>query len=313
MYIFTSKYYFDNYEYPYIFKATFKNGAKFKFLNVYYEYYYSPKENEQSLVCSYLTDIDDTIIAKKNITIANNVLQYLLNIPIINEYTYRCEVSSYETITHTFKNLSKEKKEKINFISNKVSKFNKEKILFNEVLTLNDIAFKNHIADRYEDAILYYFKILEKLAKKNYIKYHERNYTNAVKNNNKKCLHKFLETFLKENLKITMTSDMLKTTVDEVYNKIRYESYNSIFLKISFFCECKNIQFDSKKLHLLVKNRNKLAHGDSIDESTIMTSLATAQYLAQNFISIYFFRKSYEDISIFTDIFDKEGVHIISE
>lgn len=312
MYTFTSTYYFDNYEYPYIFKAKFKNGAKFKFLDVYYEYYYSPKENEQSLVCSYSTDIDDKIIAEKNINIANNVLQYLLNIPIINEYTYRYEVSSYESITHPFKNLSKEKKEKINFISNKASKFNKEKLLFNEVLTLNDIAFKNHIAGRYEDAILYYFKILEKLSKKNYIKYHEKNYTKAVKNNNKKSLHNFLETFLKENLKITMPSDMLKTTVDEVYNKIRRESYNSIFLKISFFCECKNIQFDSKKLHLLVKNRNKLAHGDTIDESTIITSLTVAESLAQDFISTYFFRKSYKDISLFTDIFDKDVVYITS-
>lgn len=48
-----------------------------------------------------------------------------------------------------------------------------------------------------------------------------------------------------------MTENMLNTSTDEIYKKLRIESYSSIFMKISV---------DLDKLNELVKTRNKLAH-----------------------------------------------------
>lgn len=298
---FINKYEFDNFD-EYRFKVTLKNGAKFKFLDVYFEYYFLPKDDSQLLLSCYYPTTDENIATEK-LTLANKVLGYIFTIPISLDYIHTASNKFEENIPEAPINIAKNKLDILNFVSNKVSKFNNEKLLFSEVINLHDIALMNLINDRNEDAILYYFKIIEKLAKKNFIKFHERNYTNAVKKNNKNKLKTFLKDFLKSNLKITMTEDMLNTATDEIYKKIRYESYNSIFLKISFFCQCKNISIPEKDLRILVKTRNKLAHGDIVKDATIHKALQIAVNLSQNFISTYFFRTTYNNISIYTHSF----------
>lgn len=100
-----------------------------------------------------------------------------------------------------------------------------------------------------------------------------------------------------------MTKNMLKTSTDEIYKKLRIEAYSSIFMKISFFCNCKKISIDLGKLNELVKTRNKLAHGDFVDVNVLNNALGLAFWLSNECISLYFFQKNtakYTLIQIFT-------------
>lgn len=305
MYIYTSRYNFDNYDDPYIFKPILKSDARFKCLNVYYRYHLHNENlnTEQIFDIWYCSDSEDNDMVKKEIDLANNVIQFLFTIPITIEYMNKKEIPN--KIEGVFRSISVKKIRTLTFISNKITRFNKEKPFFEEIMKLYDIAFKNQINDRYEDAILYYFKVIEKIAKRHYIKFHERNYTKQVKRRNKNDLNIFLKKFLKENLNVSMTSKMLNTVVDEVYLKIRNESYNSIFLKISFFCNCKKVKSDNELIHALVKTRNKLAHGDRVTDNYILASLGTAQHLANEFISLFFFNVKYSKIQIKTRVINE--------
>ncbi|WP_032118876.1 hypothetical protein [Clostridium celatum] len=303
MYKYITKYNFDNFEPPFRFKVPFKNGAKFKLLNVYYEYYFSPSEYEQTLVCSYYSDNDDLETAKNNINNSTTILQYLLSIPLESNNIDKTFVLPWLEEITDFKNISNQKEDTLKFISYKVTKFNNSTTFFYEVLKLYNIGFKNNVFDRNEDAVLYYFKVIERISKHYYTRFNDKYYTNQVKRNNKREVHIFLERFLKENLKVAMTSDMLNTMVDGIYSNIRNEAYNSTFLKISFFCEHNNIKVNYNKLHQLVKTRNKLAHGDEVAKETLLQSLKLAFKLAQSFISINCFNKNFSDISLQTKIF----------
>lgn len=296
------RYEFDNFEYLYRFKLRLKNGCKFKFLNNYYEYYFYPKENEQVLLCHCFSEIINK--AESCIEFSNNVLQYICAAPMTDKDMGVAKDNSNKDIPFKNVNISIKKVQKLEYVSDKILKFKVERKLFEEVMELYSAALLNLVKNNIEDSILYYFKIIEKLSKKNYVKFHERNYTKQVKKRNKDVIYNFIKEYLHKNLNIDMTNNMLNTTTDEIYKKIRYEAYNSIFLKISFFCNCKNISVDLNELGNLVKTRNKLAHGDFIDEDSLGSSIKIAMFLSSEFVATYFFQKKYNEINIDTDTFD---------
>ncbi|MBB6622249.1 hypothetical protein H7E67_02290 [Clostridium gasigenes] len=302
LYNYFYKYDFDNFEEPYRFKINIKNGSKFKFLNNYYEYYFYPREKEQLLCCYSFSEMDKEG-AERQIQFSNNVLQFIFIAPICDKNVYIQELDKNKDITVDYVNISTKKIDILRYISDKILKFKVERELFEEVIGLHGVALSCLINNNYEDSVLYHFKIIEKLSKKNYIKFHEKNYTKKVKQTNKNKIRSFIEEYFTKNLKVRMTENMLSTATDEIYKKLRKEAYSSIFLKISFLCNCKNLLIDSDKVNELVKTRNKLAHGDSVEEYVVHNSLRTAILLSQESISLYFFHKKYKDIHISTDIF----------
>lgn len=304
-YIYRCRYDFDNFEYPYRFKIKFRNGSKFIFLNNYYEYFFYPSEKEQCLFSYCILKKQDEEVAENNIKFSNNVLQYIFCIPISRRDLYIEKRGNNLDIKKIY-NISDEKQKKLDYISNKILKFKKEKDFFKEIMKLNSIALSNLVNFNIEDSILYYFKIIEKISKKNYIKFHERNYTKIVKKNNKVKLKNFIKDYFKENLKVSMTENMLNTAVDKIYIKLRNEAYNSIFMKISFFFNSKEIDFDSKNLSDLVKTRNKLAHGDFVDKTILSAVLGTAIYLSNECVAMYFFQKRYKEIHFDTNIYEDD-------
>jgi hypothetical protein len=299
---YTYKYDFDNFDEPFRFKIKLKNGSKFRFLNNYYEYYFYPKDNEQALRSYCLLDTKEE--AKKSIEFSNNVLQYIIMAPILQKDVSIRKKEINRVILCDEANISTKNISILKYVSEKILKFKVEYDLFNEVINLNHVALSNLIMHRKEDSILYYFKIIEKLSKKNYVKFHERNYTKKVKQNNKNKLRSFLENYFNENLKVDMTEGILSTAIEEIYKKLRREAYSSIYLKISFFCNCKSIPVNLESLSELVKTRNKLAHGDTVENEVLDNALSTAFLLSREFISIYFFNKKYSEISIHAEIYE---------
>lgn len=299
---FICRYDFDNFEDPHKFKLKLRNGARFQILNNYYEYSFLPKEYEQALFCYSL--LDSKKEAEESIEFSNNVIQYLCCIPIYERDSYIFERELDTSVICKTSNISVKKEKIFKYVSDKILKFKVERKLFDEVINLNRVAFSNFAENRIEDSILYYFKIIEKLAKKNHTKFYEKNYTKKVKQNNKQRLRNFIEEYFDENFKINMTENMLNTAIDDIYIKLKSQAYSSIFLKISFFCNCKNIDISADKLNVLVKTRNKLAHGDIVDESMLESSISTAFWLSNEFIALYFFNKHYHEINIDTQIYD---------
>ncbi|WP_459625137.1 hypothetical protein [Clostridium tetani] len=299
-------YNFDSFSDFYDYKLRFRNGTKFQFLDSYYEYYFSPKSDagygEQTLYCYCWLKEDDEIEALNKIRFSNRVLEYLTCIPIHDE---KACIKNYivddNYISNKFKNTSYTKAiKKLEHISAHILRFKIERDLFEDVIRLNEIAFKNLLNSEnyWEDSLFYSFKVIEKLAKKNYIKFHEKRYTKKVKRDNKKQLRKFIVEYFKESFRITMTENMLNTSVDEIYKKMREEAYDSIFLKISFFCNIKKLSVDLDEIAELVKVRNKLAHGDFVSQDKLENLIGMAFCLSREFISLYFFNKTYEDINI---------------
>lgn len=303
--LYTYRYDFDNFEYPYRFKIKFKNGSKFKFLNNYYKYCFNHKEGDQTLYCYCCLEMKDKKEAERRIRFSNNVLQYICITPLDDKSTYVYE--SDESDDTYLDNFNTETKNiaKLSDISEKIFKFKVDRGLFEEVMGLNGIALLGLVNDNMEDSVLYYFKIIEKLSKRNYVKYHEKNYTKKVKQINKNILRNFIEKYFNENLKVKMSENMLNTSTDEIYKKMRSEAYSAIFLKISFFCNFKKISVDLNKLNELVKTRNKLAHGDLVDIDALNSSLVTASSLSNEFIASYFFQKKYKEVNLNTDIYEK--------
>ncbi|MET7040551.1 hypothetical protein WBZ18_00515 [Clostridium botulinum] len=297
---------FDNFSDFYDYKLKFRNGTKFKFLDNYYEYYFSPKSEEgygeQTLYCYCWLKKENETEALNKIRFSNKVLEYLTCIPIHDEKDcIRNDIVDENYISNKFKNISHTKViKKLEHVSAYISRFKVERDLFEDVIRLNEIAFKNLLnAESYwEDSLFYSFKVIEKIAKKNYIKFHERKYTKKVKKDNKKQLRNFIAKYFKESFGITMTENMLNTSVDEIYKKMREEAYDSIFLKISFFCNIKKLSVDLDEVAKLVKVRNKLAHGDFVAQDKLGHLVGMAFNLSRQFISLYFFDKTYEDINI---------------
>ncbi len=299
---FIRTYDFDNFGDPYIFGIKLKNGAKFNFLNVYYEYYFYPKEYERILYFYSLASTKEE--AENNMDFSSKILQYLCCAPIYEKDSYVNNKDIDKNVIYEKANISKDTLKRLEFVSNKVVKFNVERKLFSEVIDLNNSALSNLVNFRYEDTILYYFKVIEKLAKKNYTKFYEKNYTKKVKQNNKKILHDFIEEYFNKCFKVKVTDNMLNTVCDELYIKFKECAYSSIFLKISFFCNCKKISIDLKELNDLVKIRNKLAHGDSVDEEVLEKLAWRALWLSNDFIAAYFFNTDYYNINIETKPID---------
>lgn len=293
-----SNYYFDNMMGPYDVKMKLKNGSKFLFLNNYYKYNFIHANGEQSLMC-YCSYANDRSEALKSISYSNEILSYISGVPICVDWL-QTDNNLFEFSISDWNNISNKNKHNLNYISKKVSRFNAELNLFKAIMKLNYIALENMLNNNNEDSMLYYFKIIEKLAKKNYEKFQQRHYTKAKKNSNKANLKIFIKKFLKEELNITMTENMLNTSNDFIYKNLLKEAYNSIFLKISFFCNTKGIEANIDDLDRMVKLRNCLAHGDDEKDEVILNSLDTAFILSNEFIAAYFFDKRYKDICIDT-------------
>lgn len=194
--------------------------------------------------------------------------------------------------------LSKTSLYKIDYIEKKINNFKATKQFFEEVLDLIIVAYDNLYNIRDEDAFVYFFKVIERIAKKNYLIHMQRHHTKSVTKKNKQELRKLIEKYANDFLLVNLTKDMMDRKIDMIYKKLNMEFYGSVFNKISLFISKENIDIDINNISNLVKIRNKIAHGDIIEEDTLLEYLGTCEYLSMQMFSLYFFRKKYEDIHI---------------
>lgn len=126
----------------------------------------------------------------------------------------------------------------------------------------------------------------------------QRHHTKAVTSRNKNELKSILKNYALNNLCIELTEDILSRKVDLFYKEMKMEFYGSIFNKISLFVTRENLKINVSVISKLVKVRNKIAHGDTVDEETLTSCLAQCEGLAMQMFSKEFFRRKYEDLHI---------------
>ena len=225
----------------------------------------------------------------------SKLLSYLLALPIYSKENRHFEVEWY---LQTNNMLSKKSMNTISLIEESINKFSKTSTYFEENLDLLIVAINNLFKYRKEDAFVYFFKVIERIAKQYYVVYIQRHHTKAVTSKNKNELKTMLKNYALNNLYVELTEDILSRKVDLFYKEIKKEFYGSIFNKISLFVTKEEVGISVDTISKLVKLRNKIAHGDTVDEQKLTNYLGQCEYLAMQMFLKQFFRRRYEELHI---------------
>lgn len=291
-----TKYYFDNIHNDWSIRLKIRNGTCFKFLDCIYKYYHIPHNLEHELQTYFnISGLSDKE-AIERIKISQLTLSFLFDVPIYERYNLIEEFNKEIPVVNS--SLSKLSQNIMNELDIQVKKFKLEKAFYIEILDLHNVASNHYYNANYEDSLLYYFKLIEKLAKKNYLKFKQRNYTSARKRSDKLYLKTVIEKFFESNLEVKLTQDMLNNQTDLLFKDLQNRGYGNVFSKISLFITKNKISVDIEKVTKLVKTRNILAHGDTLAVNEIVDNLTFCNYLAREFIALYFFRKKYKKIRL---------------
>lgn len=234
----------------------------------------------------------------------SKLLSYLFALPIYSKEN-RCLEGEWCLQTNNM--LSKKTTNTISLIEKSINKFDKTSSYFEENLDLLIVAIDNLYKCREEEAFVYFFKVIERIAKQYYIVYTQRHHTKAATSKNKNELKTMLKNYAQNNLCVELTEDILNRKVDLFYKEMKMEFYGNIFNKISLFVTKEKVGISVDTISKLVKLRNKIAHGDAVDEQKLTNYLGHCEYLAMQMFSKQFFRRRYEELHITSyRYFDKE-------
>ncbi len=120
--------------------------------------------------------------AEKKIIFVFKILTFVFALPLYDNESYLYN-NNLTIATNSL--TSKEFNKNMHFLESKIIKFDKNYDFFNEILDLLNIAYINLFNDRQEDALIYFFKIIERIAKEHYLiymdRYHNKTYTKKNK------------------------------------------------------------------------------------------------------------------------------------
>lgn len=283
---------FDNFDSVYECIPSVRNGVAFCMCDCIIKFYLMDDNQIKFWINgSNHTKEEAEVIFEK----VSKLLSYIFSLPIYNKENRYFEV---EWCLQANNMLSKKSMNTISLIEKSINKFSKTSTFFEEILDLLIVAIDNLFKYRKEDAFVYFFKVIERIAKQYYVVYTQRHHTKAVTSKNKCELRAMLQNYALYNLHVELTEDILNRKVDLFYKEIKMEFYGSMFNKISLFVTKEGVNFSVDTISRLVKIRNKIAHGDTVDEQKLTNCLGECEYLAMQMFSKQFFRRRYEDLHI---------------
>lgn len=286
------RYDYDNFDDVFENIAAVRHGTCFQFMGCIVRFY----QIKDRCIIFW---IDGTGLSKEQayteLSNAAKVLSFMFALNFNSEYN--------EFLERNFKLepnelLAKNSIKNLKYVEKKINRFNINKQFFYDMLNLLSIAYNNFYSGRDEDAFIYFFKVIERIAKKHYLVYMERHHTAGSTRKNKHELRKLLKDYTENLLQVELTEDMMDRKVDLIYKSIKAEFYGSVFNKISLFIKKNKIQIDIKKVSSLVKVRNKIAHGDIIEQEALSLSLANCEYLANEVFAFHFFKRDYLELKL---------------
>lgn len=283
---------YDNYYGTYECKPAVRHGTCFELFNCRVKFY----QLEEKSIIFY---VDNTIFSKQEVEekckYVAKILTYMFALPIYSRDCYIRE-SNFEPTVNDL--LSKESLIKIRFIEKKINRFKTTRVFFDEMLDLLIVGYDNLFNRRDEDAYVYFFKVIERIAKEHYLSYMERHHKKEATASNKKELKRLITQYTSERLLVTVTEDIMNSRIDLIYKNIKQDFYGSVYNKISLFINRYSIPINLNVISDLVHTRNKIAHGDIIDNQSFQELLGACEYLMMQMFSYKFFNKNYMDIHI---------------
>lgn len=283
---------FDNFDGVYECIPAVKHGATFEVFDCVVKVY---KMNDPQIIFWVDGNVYSKEEARDIFDKVSKFLSYLFALPFCSKENRYVEVG---WSISTNNSLSKKTLNKLHLLEKKIKKFNKIYDFYKETLDLLNIAFENLYKCRDEDAFVYFFKVVERITKQYYIVYMQRHHTKAATRKNKQDLRVLLKNYASANLKVKLTDDMLDRKVDLFYKSIKLEFYGSVFNKISLFVTNEQMGVSADVISRMVKVRNKIAHGDTVNKEILEKCIGECEYLAMQVFSLYFFRKSYNELHI---------------
>lgn len=283
---------FDNFDAVYECIPAVKHGATFELFNCVVRVY---RMDDPQIIFWVDGNAYSEEEARKVFDKVSKVLSYVFALPFCSRENRYLQVS-WSISTNGL--LSIKTINKLSLLEKKINSFNKISNFYSEVLDLLNVALESLFKCRDEDAFVYFFKVIERIAKQYYIVYMQRHHTKATIRKNKQDLRVLLRNYTLNNLKVILTEDMLDRKVDLFYKSIKMEFYGSVFSKVSLFIANEHIRISVDAISRIVKVRNKIAHGDAVDEGRLKRCLGECEYLAMQMFSVHFFRKSYDELHI---------------
>ncbi len=286
------RYDYDNFDDVFVNIAAVRHGASFKFMGCVIQFY---QFDDRSIIFW----MDGNGLSKEEASKKmRNVAKILSFMFALNFYSEDNMILERELKLEPNKLLANKSVENLKYVEEKINRFNINNQFFYDILDLLNIAYDNLYRGRDEDAFLYFFKVIERIAKKHYLVYMERHHTTGSTRNNKRELRKLLKNYTEKLLQVRLTEDMMDRKVDMIYKSIKFEFYGSVFNKISLFIKKNKIRIDIKDVSNLVKARNKIAHGGTIEPDDLSMFLIDCEYLANEMFAYQFFGKDYLDLKI---------------
>ncbi|HBD87706.1 hypothetical protein [Anaerotignum faecicola] len=270
-----------------------RNGVTFDFLDCRIKINTLGESLASFWINGEITSIEE---AKSKLNQCIKLLSYIFSLPFYEKGKEVCET---QNVLEQNSLLGKNNKERLILVEKYVRKLSSRKDFFEETLDLIIVAIDNLYKDREEDAFMYFFKVIERIAKEHYHVYAERHHKKNIQRENKKKLREFIDNYARDTFHIEFTKDMLDGKTGELYKELERSYYGNIYSKISLFISLNKFNgYDADSISHMVKTRNKLAHGDLVDKEMFEASFAQCEYLAMQMFSKYFFHVEYEKIHI---------------
>lgn len=283
------RYDYDNFQSFYENIVSIRHGACFEFMGCKVKFYQMPSD-DRCIIVSCCGNMLSKGQAEEKM---KNVLKILSFLFALNISTAEFAIWESDAVMEINELLSRKSKKILHNIERKIERFKVNAGFFDEIMHLLSIAYENLFNNRDEDAFVYFFKIIEKIAKKHYLIYMQRHHTVKATRKNKSELRNFLKSYSLNFLNVKLTQDLVDRKVDLLYKNLKMELYGSIFGKISLFIQRHKIEIDINIVSELVKVRNKIAHGDTIEQDMLSGDLACCEYLANEMIAYHFFNIDY--------------------
>lgn len=229
--------------------------------------------------------------ARENIEKCLNLLTFMVGLPLESGYIDRKEVATiFEEIT----NKSNKKIMKLQEIDTKIKRFKGSKGLFFDALTLHRKGTQYSYMDNFEqEAYLYFFKIIESIAKDYFMK--ESN--SKLKPDSKK-VRRVITSIIGKDFNIVYSDNKVNAIAGELSKYLVKLASDDIYSKISFLCNHKNIKIDYNLLGEAILLRNKIAHDSYIDMNQYSKEYNFIMHLSREVIAKKYFNRKYKNMLI---------------
>lgn len=282
------------------FGLSLESNTRFKFSDCYYIFKRGNNGHQsETLSVSFysITNDDEAAENKINSSLLSftffTTIPFKLDLPMYRENTD--EIPTVEANTDKIK--------KIVLIDTKINQLNNKKGLYKNVISTYNTGLKFLlIGNLGEESLLNFFKVIERIAVDDWECNNERIPVLTEFKQHPIDLKPVIKNYLYKKYEMTYSATKLNNITNYISALIDQAINKDIYSKIAYSARLHGISINFDELSIIVKLRNKIAHGNPADMSKNEEYCQQCFLLCQDFISKKFFDKLYKDIEFSSTI-----------